>query len=241
MITKDKKITIRNISIGAIIGIAIGGTGTVLVASVKSGVVNMPFIIDEVPIYPVTTQEFYIDSLSSTNNIVEEKEPVKSKKTFNDVFSLNDVEIKITSPYKEQYDTRGSINRKVTDSEYVKETTTYAFELLTEEEKEEKINSFKEGNIELAIENYDSLSETEEEIIYLTEEELEKKAFSASIIINNVDYKNKEMVNESEVYNIAYSVIFSTMSIIAGSLGALCADIIDEKEDKENVKKKRKH
>ena len=49
------------------------------------------------------------------------------------------------------------------------------------------------------------------------------------------------MVNESEVYNIAYSVIFSTMSIIAGSLGALCADIIDEKEDKENVKKKRKH
>ena len=46
MITKDKKITIRNISIGAIIGIAIGSTGTILVASVKSGVVNMPFIID---------------------------------------------------------------------------------------------------------------------------------------------------------------------------------------------------
>lgn len=241
MITKNKKITIRNISIGAIIGIAIGGTGTILVASVKSGVVNMPFIIDEVPIYPVTTQEFYIDSLSSTNNIVVEKEPVKDNKIFNDVLSLNDVEIKITSPYKEQYDTRGSIKHKVTDSEYVKEITTYAFESLTEEEKEEKINSFKEGNIELAIENYDSSSETEEEIIYLTEEELEKKAFSASIIINNIDYKNKEMVNESEVSNINYSGIFSIMAIIGGALGASCAGILDEKEDKENVKKKRKH
>jgi len=241
MTTKDKKITIRNISIGTIIGIAIGSTGTILVASEKSGVVNMPFIIDEVPIYPVTTQEFYIDSLSSTNNIVEEKEPVKSYLMASDVLSLNDVEIKITSPYKEQYDTRGSIKHKVTNSEYVKETTTYAFESLTEEEKEEKINNFKEGNIELAIKNYNTSSETEEEIIYLTEEEIEKKTFSASLIINNVDYKNIEMVNESEVYNIAYSGIFSTVSINGGALGALCAAIIDEKEDKENVKKKRKH
>ena len=241
MITKNKKITIRNISIGAIIGIAIGSTGTILAGGAIGGVVNMPFIIDEVPIYPVTTQEFYIDSLSSTNNIVEEKESVKSKKTLDDILSLNDIEIKIISPYKEQYDTRGSIKHKVTDSEYVKETTTYAFESLTEEEKEEKINSFKKGNIELAIENYDSSSETEEEIIYLTEEELEKKAFSASIIINNVDYKNKEMVNESEDSNIAYSIIFSAMSLIGGTLGASCAGILDEKEDKENVKKKRKH
>lgn len=237
MVDKKKLIKIRNISIGAIIGISIGSTGTILVTSVKSGVVNMPFIIDEVPIYPVTTQEFYIESLSSTNNIVVEKEPVKDKKTFYDVLSLNDVEIKIISPYKEQYDTRGSIRYKVTDSEYVKEITTYAFYSLTEEEKEEKINSFKKGNIELAIENYDSSSETEE-IIYLTEEELEKKAFSASIIINNVDYKNKEMVNESEDSNIAYSIIFSAMSLIGGTVGASCACILDEIEDKKNVKKK---
>ncbi len=236
MVDKKKLIKIRNISIGAIIGITIGGVGTNLLEGItSSGIINIPFIIDEIPVYPITKQEFYIDSISENDNIIREKEPTKSNMTKGDILMLNDAEINITEPYKERFDTEW--RTYVTDLEYVKETTTYAFKSLTEDEKEEKIKNFKEGNIELAVENYDTLSETEEEIIYLTKEELENNTYSASLIINNIDYKNKKMTDESESYNIVYSAAYSVTSVSVGIFGGLFAYIIGEK-DKKNVKKK---
>lgn len=240
MVDKNKLIKIRKISLGTIGGVLMGGL-PIAYTSCLEGYVDIPFHQDKYIGYEVTTKTFHIDEMVEGNNEVVDAGFEVLYLGEREINFLEAVTFKTYDQYRERV-VKKNTREIAREENYYK----YYMSSLTDDEIENIVNQFINGEFSEISDNADVTRHTYDIADNLTLEELDSDYYySADLTINTVDYDNTTVLTENKD-SYTLDVLNSFCLLFCASVGyvggALCAYIntkgeLDKETEKTKVKK----
>lgn len=222
----DRKSKLRLTISAVACSVFLGGTSIVL-KNLHSDNFTIPFYRDSLKTYGVSSKEISIKKVGESKPI--EKEVDKTFLLLNEIENKDSIIASIASPFV--LEKREKAFSKETEDVYVSHVYdgTFNYGSLTNEEIEEKIDLFKKEEFKEVIEgcNYSYTYQNTNKGI--SNEEIDKDNYSATLKVNSVDLEDIKFKKQSIGQNIAETAFFSLFTFVGAYTGISIGNYLNNK------------
>lgn len=221
--------------IGAMVGTLItGGVGLPLINIFKTDkeTLTYPIVRDNINTYGVTSKKQFIKDFTDEEFGIDFIVSKKDYTDLHDSLKNNCIELNL---YQKNSDIKNYKDYLVSDNNNLKKIYSCSFPIdeLTEQEIEDIIELFKNGQIKQILNSIPSY-EIEESEYNIPIAEMNNSSYSAELLIKKINYKDVNVTKQSQEYNRIETIAYLVFVLLGIKSGALIGSY---SENKHKIKK----